>query len=151
MRFSQDGFRVIPAVASSIERNEDATVWTAKLRKGMKWSDGAPFTADDFVFQYEESILNDEITAVKPLWLKVGTELGVVKKVDETTVQFIFPVSNFIFPEIVAQADQACGRGTAGPNIPYAPAHYLKQFHKKFNPDVEELAKAEGFSSWVEL
>ena len=151
VRFSVDGFKVVPAIAKALERNDEATVWTATLRKGMKWSDGAPFTADDFVYHYEERILNDELTAVKPLWLKVGADLGEVIKVDETTVQFKFPQPNFIFPEIVAQADQACGRGTAGPNIPFAPAHYLKQFHKKFNPDVDALAAKEGYSSWVEL
>lgn len=116
----------------------------------MKWSDGAPFTADDFVYQYER-IVNDELTPVKPVWLKVGNDLGVVTKVDEVTVQFTFPKPNFIFPEIAAQADQACGRTTAGPNIPFAPAHFLKQFHKEYNPDVEELATKEGYSGWVEL
>ena len=116
----------------------------------MKWSDGAPFTADDFVYQYEERILNDELTAVKPLWLKVGTDLGVVSKVNEVTVKFTFPKSNFIFPERVFQADAACGRNNSGRNIPFAPAHYLKQFHIKFNPDANALAKDNGFDDWAQ-
>ncbi len=149
LRFSMDGFSLVPAIASSLESNADGTVWTAKLRKGMKWSDGQPFTADDFVYQYEDVILNDEITPIKPLWLKVGDKLGQVKKVDDYTVQFIFPTSNFLFPEIVAQADQACGRQQAWPNIPFSPAHYMKQFHKKYNPDAENLAKSLGYDNWI--
>jgi peptide/nickel transport system substrate-binding protein len=149
LRFSVDGFSLIPAVAESLEPNEDATVWTAKLRKGMKWSDGHPFTADDLVYQYEKRILNDEITPVKPLWLKIGDQLGEVKKVDEVTVQFIFPTSNYLFPEIVAQADEACGRDDSGDEVPYAPAHYMRQFNKEINPNVEAEASAAGFENWV--
>ena len=52
LRFSTDGFSVVPAVAESVERNDNGTVWTAKLREGMKWSDGMPFTADDFIWHY---------------------------------------------------------------------------------------------------
>lgn len=40
-------------VIKSFSHNADYTVWTFKLREGMKWSDGLPFTADDIVFWYE--------------------------------------------------------------------------------------------------
>ena len=59
LRFSTDGFSLVPAVAESVERNDDGTVWTAKLREGMRWSDGAPFTADDFVFHHK-MVLDDQ-------------------------------------------------------------------------------------------
>jgi peptide/nickel transport system substrate-binding protein len=38
----------------SVERNEDAdtTVYTAKLRNDIKFSDGEPMTADDLIFTY---------------------------------------------------------------------------------------------------
>ncbi len=48
-----DGFpEVIPNIAESWEVNGDATDYTFRLREGMKWSDGQPFTADDIVFWY---------------------------------------------------------------------------------------------------
>jgi peptide/nickel transport system substrate-binding protein len=52
-RFKQDGSgQVEPNVAKEFSANADSTVWTIKLREGMKWSDGAPFTADDVIFYY---------------------------------------------------------------------------------------------------
>lgn len=52
-RFSQDGSGKVEAnVAKDFYPNEDSTVWTIELREGMKWSDGAPFTADDIIFYY---------------------------------------------------------------------------------------------------
>ena len=58
VRFSQDGFSFIPSVAKDWEMSEDGREWTFYLREGMKWSDGNDFNADDFIYQYENVILN---------------------------------------------------------------------------------------------
>ena len=52
VRFSPTGGEVIPHIAKGWESNADFTQWTVSLRKGMKWSDGEPFTADDIMFWY---------------------------------------------------------------------------------------------------
>lgn len=53
-RFKQDGSgEVEPNICKNFYSNEDATVWTIEMRKGMKWSDGEPFTADDVIFYYD--------------------------------------------------------------------------------------------------
>ncbi len=53
-RFKQDGSGQVEAnVCKEFSPNADASVWTIKLREGMKWSDGAPFTADDVIFYYD--------------------------------------------------------------------------------------------------
>ena len=39
-----------PGLATSAEPNADATVWTLKVRPGVHWHDGKPFTADDVVY-----------------------------------------------------------------------------------------------------
>jgi peptide/nickel transport system substrate-binding protein len=41
---------LVPRLALSAEANSDATVWTIKLRDGVKWHDGKPFTADDVIY-----------------------------------------------------------------------------------------------------
>ena len=42
-----------PLVFKGYEVSDDKRVWTIHMRRGMKWSDGHPFTADDVVFWYE--------------------------------------------------------------------------------------------------
>ena len=42
----------VPSLAESWETSPDGLVWTFRLRKGVRWSDGAPFTADDVVFTW---------------------------------------------------------------------------------------------------
>ncbi len=39
-----------PGLAESIIPDDTGKVWTVKLKKGLKWSDGEPITADDVVF-----------------------------------------------------------------------------------------------------
>lgn len=67
-RFKDDGSGEVEAnVAKEFYPNEDSTVWTIKLREGMRWSDGAPFTADDIIFYYDHMstpALNKDRTAV---------------------------------------------------------------------------------------
>src|ERR1700733_11605469 len=46
--------KVIPDLAVSW-RTLDETHWEFKLREGVKWQDGSPFTADDVVFTYQRA------------------------------------------------------------------------------------------------
>ncbi len=52
IHYNSDG-TYYPNVIKSYSVSADYKVWTFKLREGMKWSDGTPFTADDIVFWYE--------------------------------------------------------------------------------------------------
>jgi len=49
-RFSPDGAKIEPKIAAGWQASPDFKVWTIRLRKGARWSDGAPFTADHIVF-----------------------------------------------------------------------------------------------------
>ena len=129
--------------------SEDGREWTFYLREGMKWSDGDDFNADDFVFQYEDVIMNEELTPDPPFFLRIGNEIGRIEKVNDTTVKFVFPAPNFLFLEVAAQADEACYQWTR--NVPWAPSHYMKQFHIDHNPDAEQEAQDAGFRGWARL
>jgi peptide/nickel transport system substrate-binding protein len=42
----------IPSLATSATSSEDGLTWTIKLREGIKWHDGEPFTVNDVIFSY---------------------------------------------------------------------------------------------------
>jgi len=90
MRWDEQWTRVIPNVVQSVDINENATEFTFHLREGMRWSDGAPFTADDILFWYEAIYSNEAFPGAAQSWL-FGDKAGlVVEKIDETTVTFHF-------------------------------------------------------------
>jgi len=89
---SPDLNTVIPNIAKGWDLSNDYKTLTVYLRKGMKWSDGVPFTADDIMFWYNDILLNDELTPVKPKAWSPGGKLVKVKKIDDYTVRFQFAI-----------------------------------------------------------
>jgi peptide/nickel transport system substrate-binding protein len=148
-RFSPDGAKIEPKIAESAEPSADYKVWTIKLRKGSKWSDGQPFTADDILFWYNDVLLNKELTPTLPGWIKSpdGTAAK-VEKVDENTVRFTYAAPATLFLTAVANQD-----GADRTYAMFLPAHYLKKFHPNHAPkaDIEKMAQAAGFKTWTEL
>ncbi|MBC7320947.1 ABC transporter substrate-binding protein [bacterium] len=138
LRWDLTGTKIMPNVAKSWKISKDGKTVTLSLRKGMKWSDGAPFTADDVIFWYEDIILNKEITPTFPVWLTAGGVPGKIKKVDDYTVQIQFEYPNGLILEFLAA------------NWIFAPKHYLKQFHPKYTDQktLEEAYKKAGFDAW---
>jgi len=143
LRICPDLQDVCANVARDWALSEDNTELTIFLREGMRWSDGAPFSADDFLFWYEAIYRNDKILPAKPtLW---NQKLKSVEKIDDITVRFHFNV-----PHAAAVSTLAFENRNYH-TIPFAPAHYLKQFHAEYNSDVDTLATERGYSSWVDL
>jgi peptide/nickel transport system substrate-binding protein len=140
---------VEPNLIEYWETSPDATEYTFYLRRGAKWSDGEPFTADDILFYIEDVVFNEEITSDAPraAWLPtVGAEEFQAAKLDDYTVRFTFANPNGLFPLQVAT--------WSGREIAYYPKHYCQQFHAKYNPNVEDLvaqAEAENIADWVAL
>ena len=134
---------IIPNVFRDWEFSEDGRTITMYLRAGMKWSDGAPFTADDIVFWLDDFVRNDALSPGKPGWLLVGGELPVGRKIDDTTVSWTFAA-----PPGLLLNDFATTRG----NI-FAPKHYMEQFHADFTDTdkVQAMAKEAGFEDWTQL
>jgi peptide/nickel transport system substrate-binding protein len=139
----KDGATILPNLAKSWIFSKDGKTLILELRKGVKWSDGQPFTADDIEFWWKDVILNDELTPVKPKVWAPGGKLMKLEKLGPYSVRLQFAVS---YPAILIQMAAWATEGGF-----YLPKHYLKQFHIKYNPQANELAKKEGFDSWVRL
>jgi len=115
---------------------EDELVYTLKLRKGHKWSDGHPFTSEDFRYYWQDVANNEELSpSGPPRALKVDNELPLVEILDETTVRYSWSKPNPTFLPSLAGA---------APLFIYRPAHYLKQFHDRYK---EKKKKKSALSS----
>lgn len=80
-----------PALAESWEFSEDKLKITFTLRPDLRWSDGAPLTADDVVFSYNDVYLNPDVpTGIKDI-LRVGEGFPTVRKLDRRRVEFTVP------------------------------------------------------------
>ena len=151
VRHSPDGTEVIPHIAKGWESSDDFTQWTVFLREGMKWSDGAPFTADDILFWYEKIVLNEDLSPNVPVWMQNDDgSAATVEKLDDTTVRWTFAEPNTTFLLNLANMD---GADRSITNLAFVPAHYMEQFHPDFVDEAELQAKVaeRGFQTWVEL
>ena len=151
VRHAPDGSEVIPHIAKGWESNDDFSEWTVFLREGMKWSDGAPFTADDIMFWYEHILLNEDLIPAMPVWMQnADGSVATVEKMDETTVKWTFGQPNTAFLLDLANKD---GADKAMENLSFVPAHYLMDYHADFADEAELQAKIDeaGFDTWVEL
>jgi peptide/nickel transport system substrate-binding protein len=146
MTWKPDFSNVEPNLVESVDVSEDATEYTFHMRKGMKWSDGEPFTADDILFYIEDVAKDPDIKAGLQGDIFPGamaSELKVVK-IDDYTFQFVFPQSygTFLF-QLATWGGRYFGM---------YPKHYLMQFHKKYNPDVDALVAEDGtVQDWMAL
>jgi peptide/nickel transport system substrate-binding protein len=82
----------VPWLGVSFTANDTLDEWTLKLRDGVKWSDGEPFTADDVVFTI--NLLLDPNNAVLSDAAALQQWVDTVTKVDDLTVDFKLKQSN---------------------------------------------------------
>ncbi len=149
VRFSIDGAKVEMKYAESVTANASFTEWTIKLRKGGKWSDGKPFTADDIMFWYKDVVQNKDLSPSIPSWLmnQDGSQVK-VEKVDDLLVKFTFAKPQTLFLPEIAQQDAGDKKYPM-----FLPAHYMKQFHTAYadKAALEKQVAEAKMKTWGEL
>jgi peptide/nickel transport system substrate-binding protein len=149
------GDKPVPNIAKGWELQDNGRTLILHLRRGMKWSDGHPFTADDFLFWYEDMYSNKELVPLPSSLMMIDGKPGEVSKVDAYTVMFKFPEPYYMLPDVLAGSTSLGGQahqglyGMGG----YAPAHYLKPFHPKYvsKDELDKVVKESKFDNWVRL
>ncbi|MBM3517280.1 MAG: ABC transporter substrate-binding protein [Alphaproteobacteria bacterium] len=140
----EPSFALVPDIAADVEV-ADGRTFTIRLRPGHKWSDGHPFTTEDFRYYWEDVANNAELSpSGPPIEMLVGGERPTVEVVDETTIRYGWSRANPFFLPALARAASL---------YIFRPAHYLKRFHAKYaDPEALRLkAKAESKASWAAL
>jgi peptide/nickel transport system substrate-binding protein len=79
-----------PALAKSWSVSKDGTQFTLKLRRGLRFSDGHPFDADDVLFSFKVYLDEQVHSSQRDLLIISGKPMG-VEKLDAYTVRFTFP------------------------------------------------------------
>jgi peptide/nickel transport system substrate-binding protein len=133
-----------PDILASLD-NENDQVFTFHLREGHRWSDGKPFTTEDFRYFWEDIAHNAELSPTGlPEFLLVDGQAPRFEVLDERTVRYSWDKPNPRFLPVLA-----------GPRDPYLyrPAHYLKRFHAKYSDKakLDEAAKKQKLKSWAAL
>ncbi|HEU0216203.1 MAG TPA: ABC transporter substrate-binding protein, partial [Stellaceae bacterium] len=79
---------IVPDMLLGVDVDE-GRVFTLHLRPGHKWSDGQPFTSDDFRYWFEDIAGNKELSpGGLPIQMMAGGEPPKFEVIDETTVRY---------------------------------------------------------------
>lgn len=137
-------YNLVPDILQSFDI-EEARIFTLHLRKGHKWSDGQPFTTEDFRYWWEDVANNPELAPLgPPIFMKSGGELPTVEIIDEHTVRYTWQKPNpFFLPQLAA----------ARPPFIYRPAHYLKRLHASYTDKakLDQAVKKRRMRNWAAL
>ena len=118
-------FNLVPDILKKFEV-KDGRIFTLHLRKGHRWSDGHPFTSEDFRYYFEDVAINKKIANESlPLVMLVEGKPPLFEVLNKYTVRYTWHKPNpFILSKLAG----------ARPIFLYRPAHYLKKFHIKYTP-----------------
>ena len=137
-------FSLVPDLLDSFSV-EDGRIFTFRLRRGHRWSDGHPFTSEDFRYWWEDVAGNPELSpSGPPTVMRAGGALPLFEVISDEVVRYTWPTPNPDFLPALAGA---------APLFIYRPAHYMKQFHVDHG-DAEAIARqaAEaGKPGWASL
>ncbi len=141
VRYSDDLATIVPNVAKGWEWNDDYTQLTFFLRKGHKWSDGAPFGAQDVKYWYDNLSLNPKVFEKPKNYVLVGGERMTVDVLDANTVRFNLPAPK---PGLLVHFANSYAQG-------FQPKHFLGKWDPDMNPDADKMAQAAGFKDGLEV
>ncbi len=137
-------YNLVPDILESVEV-DDARIFTLRLRKGHKWSDGHPFTSEDFRYWWEDIANNTDLAPFgPPIFMKVDGQPPTVEVIDAHTIRYTWQLPNpFFLPRLAG----------ARPPFIYRPAHYLRQFHANYTEQaaLDKAVKERRMRSWAAL
>ena len=137
--------KILPYIATSWSNSPDFRTYTFNIRRGVKWSDGAPFTTDDILFWWNDIQLNDDLSpGGPPPQLTSGGDPATFRKVDDHTFRIEFSGPNTLVINFFSGGAEL---------YPWRPAHYLKQFHEDHAAaaTLSAMVKDRGFELWNQL
>lgn len=137
-------FNLRPDILEAVDIDEGRR-FTFHLRPGHRWSDGRPFTSEDFRYYWEDIANNPDMSPSGiPSLLKVNGQPPLFEVLAPYTVRYTWAQPNPYFLPALARA---------APFYIYRPAHYLKQFHKRYIPpeNLAQTVKKRRARNWEQM
>ena len=148
--YSPDGSTLVPVLAESWELATDQLTWTFHLRKGVKFSDGTPFTAEDVKFTFERArkfLVKNRLAAVDTIeaaddhTLKIVTKAPTAVLLDD--LQLLKIMSKAYTERVGDDEVNLKPMGTG----PYVCVEWIKEDHITFAPNENYWGKAPAISN----
>ncbi len=137
-------FSLQPDILRQVD-NDGNKAFTLHLRKGHLWSDGQPFTTEDFRYWWEDVAQNEALMqGGPPRQMLVDGAAPEVEIIDSHTIRYSWQAPNPLFLTALAGAR---------PMYIYMPAHYMTQFHEKYADasKLEARIKQQNVQNWASL
>ena len=116
-----------PNLVREWEWNKDQTAVTLHFVKGIKWSDGVPLTANDYIWWWENIIMDDMLPYTPPKGYHIAGKPAKFVKIDDYTVRLEYAKPYpFALLDIYSRDYQHI-----------IPAHYFKKFHPRYNKNLK--------------
>ena len=137
--YAHDKQTITTSYLSEFSYNEDYTVFSFKLREGLKWSDGEPVTTEDVKFWFDDVVFNTDLTPSNTYYADATLDV-----IDDYAWTLTFATPKPMYPSFWAYSDNS--------RFVY-PKHYLTQFHASYLSEDELAAKLteEGFDDWKNM
>ncbi len=123
LRWSPYGRPLVPWLATAWSMSPDARTFTFTLRRGVRWSDGAPLTTEDVRYWAEDELGWTALNKLAPI-LMVRGERATVEIVDTHTFRVVFAHPNATFLDHCATS--------RGMDFLGSPAHILRRYHPRY-------------------
>ncbi|MGQ9826275.1 MAG: ABC transporter substrate-binding protein [Roseiflexus sp.] len=140
LRWLKDGLAIGPGFVESWESNADASKWTFKIREGIKWSDGQPFTTKDIMYWWEYTVGGNGKEKEFPEGLKPINSPPDEARSGTGTLMTLNAPDDYTFEMVFdAPAPLTADRLAMWVNMFIGPAwvmprHYMEQFNPVLNP-----------------
>ena len=137
LTISADMRTILPNLAESWEVSADGRRITLTLRKGLKWSDGVQLTSDDFVFVFNDILLNEEYRPVANRIIEGGRAV----RLNDLVFYYEFETPRPLIENYLAQYG----------SFMVFPAHYFKYFHPRYvdRAELDRRISELGFMTWM--
>jgi peptide/nickel transport system substrate-binding protein len=146
LQYSEVDLRtLVPCILESWEASDDGTTFTMHIRRGMKWSDGAPVTTEDVDFWWNSWATAEGVGWVSEAFNGIQNQRCQIEIIDDFSFRATYDYPFGIFPHVLTRTG-----GGGGVDGPFMAKHFLQDYHIDYAGEaaLEALMSELGVETW---